>query len=589
MLVAVVIVALSTSETWATKAHPAWVIPESLLVRSGPRGESKRIGTLNRGAKVYVTGFANKWCWCTLPGGGHGWVAEWMLQFSADKGRQLAGVSGAKPAAPRGTPPAWINVTAANVRSAPGLGGDPYGQLKQGDKIYVLARSGDWVKCRTPGGSGWLRSDLLEYDVGVGRKLAAANGKAATVAAKPASGGNGPGIAKAYVLQDKVFLRSGPGSHFDQRAALIKGQALYISAKRGQWRKVTVHGGASGWVAAWLIKQEDETVTAGKPANASAGEVARTEQVLSAWVSADKASIHDRPTTDSPVKFHLKQGAKMRVAAVSGHWCKMRTDSGNFGWVAAWKIKFVPPGHHIVVGVKGQRVEVNVGWVARPTVNLRTSPSTGAGSNVVATLGTRLIIIGKKDDWYRVALEDGSIGWMSAHLVDTRAQRLARRQTGSSNSELARAVYAEPQHDFPPPTTGGSSGNNSISPEGGTGQALVETARQFLHCSYVSGGCGPNAFDCSGLVRYVHAQHGIDISHDSREQFRQGSPVSRDSLQPGDVVFFKNTYRSGISHVGMYIGDGKFIHAANPHVGVKITDLSEDYYSRRYVGARRMY
>lgn len=578
----------------AAKPRPAWVIPETLNVRSGPRTESKRIGSLSRGAKVYVTSFANKWCWCSLPGGGKGWVAEWMLQFSADKGREMAGSKpAAKPAvsSAKGTPPAWINVSSANVRSAPGLGGDSYGTLNSGDKVYVLGRRGDWVKCKTPGGSGWVRGDLLEYNISTGRKLASAAGKSA-VAAKPSSTGSSVPTAKAFVLEEKVFLRSGPGSSYDKKAALVKGQTLYVSAKQGMWRKATVHGGATGWVAAWLIKQEADKPSSSGSSGSSGPEVARTDKVLTAWITADKANVHDRPSSESKTKFQLKQGSKIRIAAVAGHWCKMRTDTGNYGWVAGWLIKFVPPGHAITAREAGERVEVNVGWVARPVVNLRSGPSTDADSKGEAKLGTRLIIIGRQDDWYKVALEDGNVGWMSSRLIDTRAERIARRGGGNSSGStaIARATLASPRN-FPSPTESASATDDDSSggESHGLGSSLVATARKFLGCSYVRGSSRPGAFDCSGLTSYVHRVHGIDISRSSRSQFHQGSPVARDDLQPGDVIFFENTYRAGISHVGMYMGKGKFIHAANRRGGVKITDLDSDYYARRYVGARRMH
>lgn len=579
------------SAALAAKARPAWVIPETLNVRSGPRTDSKRIGSLTRGTKVYVISFGNKWCWCSLPSGSKGWVAEWMLQFSAAKGRQISGSAKPKAVASKGTPPAWIKVSAANVRSAPGLGGKSYGTLNSGDKVYVLGRQGDWAKCKTPGGSGWVRGDLLEYNITAGRKLAGTSGKPATVAQrKPA---NSAASGKAYVLEDKVFLRSGPGSRFDKRATLVKGQTLYLSARNGMWRKATVHGGATGWVAAWLIKAEESKSPASSGGTSSGPEVARTDRVLTAWVTADKANIRTRPSSEAPTKFQLKQGAKIHVAAVAGHWCKMRTDSGSYGWVAGWLIKFVPPGHTITATEGGEKVEVNTGWVARPVVNLRSGPSTEADSQGEAKLGTRLIIIGKKPGWYKVALEDGNIGWMSAQLVETRGERLARRSSsgGSSSAKLARATLAS-HDDFPSPT--GDSGAISSSGEGegegsGLGAALVATARRCLGAAYVRGSSRPGAFDCSGLTSWVHRMHGIGISRSSREQFRQGSPIARDDLQPGDVVFFENTYRRGISHVGMYIGKGQFIHAANRRGGVKITDLDDSYYACRYVGARRMY
>jgi cell wall-associated NlpC family hydrolase len=590
-LIAAMILALPVL---AAKARPAWVIPETLTVRSGPRLDSKRIGALNRGTKVYVTAFANKWCWCTLPSGAKGWIAEWFLQFSPDQGRQIAAASGksttssaGKPQSSGGTPPAWINVSQANVRSAPGLGGKSYGTLNQGAKVYVLARQGDWAKCKTPGGDGWVRTDLLEYDVSAGRKLAAAGGATSKPASAPASA-VAKDSGKAYVTEDGVCLRSGPGARFEKRANLVKGQTLYISARKDQWRKVTVHGGNSGWVAAWLIK-EDTPKSA--PSNPDTPDVARTDCVLTAWVSADSAQVHDRPSREAEVKFTAKQGAKVRVAAVCGHWCKVRTDDGQYGWVAGWNIKFVPPGKAITTKEEGETVEVNVGWVARPVVNLRTAPSTDAPSSGDAKLGTRLLIIGRKPGWYKVALEDGNIGWMSSRLIDTRAERQVRERhamAGKDNSkscnssDLARSLT--PHDDFPSPTSHGDSEGG-----GGMGARLVNAARRYLGYPYVTGGTGPNVFDCCGFTWYIHHINGMDIDFGVDAQFRRGTPVARDDLQPGDVIFFQNTYKSGLSHVALYAGHGQFIHACSPGEGVRMDPLSMDYYASRYVGARRMH
>lgn len=575
----------------ATKARPAWVVPETLNVRSGPREESKKIGTLSRGTKVYVTAFANKFCWCKLPSGSYGWVAEWLLQFSADKGRALAASStGKTTTSTSGSPPAWINVSEANVRSGPGLGHSSYGTLTKGTKVYVMDRRGDWVKCKTPGGAGWVRRDLLEYDVARGRQLASANG-GAKAATAPANGGSSTPTRKAFVAEDKVVLRSGPGTSHSPKATLVKGQTLYVYEKQGQWVKAAVHGGTRGWVAGWLIKYEGASGGGSSAGKSATPEVARVDRELTAWVTADTALVRSNPSTESGVKFRLSQGTKVKVAAVSGHWCKIRTASGNYGWIAGWLVKFLPPGQAVTAVEGGQKVEVHVGWVARPEVNLRAGPGTEHKELGEAKLGTRVIIIGRQDDWYKVALEDGSIGWMAARLIDTRAERLQRRQLAearnspSVRTHLASARIAAPK-DFPDPTASESSGAGDGS---GLGSSLIATAMKYLGCSYVSGGSGPSGFDCSGFVSYVHRRHGISVSRSSRSLFHQGSPVSRNDLQPGDVVFFERTYRAGISHVGLYIGNGKFIHASNHRGGVKITDLDSDYYASRYVGARRMY
>lgn len=122
----------------------------------------------------------------------------------------------------------------------------------------------------------------------------------------------------------------------------------------------------------------------------------------------------------------------------------------------------------------------------------------------------------------------------------------------------------------------------------GGSKSLVTTAFKYRGVRYRYGGMSSRGMDCSGFVSRVLRDHGIRAPHNSKALYRLGKPVSRKNLQPGDLVFFHTT-RPGISHVGMYIGNGKFIHASS-HRGrkVRVDSLGSGYYSRRYVGARRV-
>jgi cell wall-associated NlpC family hydrolase len=106
---------------------------------------------------------------------------------------------------------------------------------------------------------------------------------------------------------------------------------------------------------------------------------------------------------------------------------------------------------------------------------------------------------------------------------------------------------------------------------------------QYLGVPYVWGGASPSGFDCSGFSMYVYAQLGVSLPHHAASQYGMGTPVSKDQLQAGDLVFF-----NGLGHMGIYIGGGQFIHA--PHTGdvVKISSLSDSWYARTWVGARRL-
>lgn len=121
------------------------------------------------------------------------------------------------------------------------------------------------------------------------------------------------------------------------------------------------------------------------------------------------------------------------------------------------------------------------------------------------------------------------------------------------------------------------------------GQSLADLAAHQIGLRYRFGGTSPKTgFDCSGLVQYVLRERGITIGRDTTAQWKAGVEVSRDNLIPGDLVFFQNTYRRGLSHVGVYAGNGRFIDAVDERLGVKENSLSNPYWDTRFYGARRV-
>ena len=126
-------------------------------------------------------------------------------------------------------------------------------------------------------------------------------------------------------------------------------------------------------------------------------------------------------------------------------------------------------------------------------------------------------------------------------------------------------------------------GTSEVATSRRPGSGIVEIAQKYVGAPYRWGGSSPSGFDCSGLVRYVYAQVGVSLPHNAAQQYTLGTPVSRDSLEPGDVVFFDR-----LRHNGIYIGDGRFIHARQTGKRVSIASLDEAWYATRWVGARRI-
>ena len=572
-LAGILLIAVAFAAAEAAESGPAWVDADTLRVRSGAGTDRPVIGTLKRGDKVHVTGVSRGWCWAKLPDGRWGWLAEDYLEFSEAKGTKLAAQNGRNRTSAQ-PQPAWVNVSNAFVRAGAGADRDSVGKLPKGTKVHIVDRNSDWCKVSGPDiERGWIHADLLETNVAAGRRLAG------NEAPRPRE--------KAFVKGEAVHLRAGAGSRFDKVGKLRRGQTLWVVGQEGMWRNVQVNDGPSGWVAAWLIKTASgdtkaATTVAKASSSAASSPTSETLDEIKAWIGTETSNIRFGPGMDYDVKASLAPGTPVHVTDVDGHWCKVRMPSGKYGWAAGWVMNFQGPADQATAQVGGERLNVRVGWVARPEVNIRSGPGINYHEVAEAVFGTELVITDQDADgeWYKVTLSNGKQGWMATRYIDTREQRIVRKERGVTPPiRVASLPRRSSRRSY-----NGSAYEPLPAPDG----SIAATAQQYLGDRYVRGGSSPGRFDCSGLVQHVYEEHGLKLNRTAADQYQQGVPVPRSELAPGDVVFFENTYKSGISHTGIYVGGSRFIHASNPGGGVKITSLDDPYYRSRYVGARRM-
>ena len=241
--------------------------------------------------------------------------------------------------------------------------------------------------------------------------------------------------------------------------------------------------------------------------------------------------------------------------------------------------------------VKKENVELGYGKVNGTSVNLRKGAGTSYASVGQANTGDKAYIVGINNGWYKVLINE-KLCYIRSDFLDLTEVPYENKDSKKdpvffkAGKSTGVAVSAK--------TLAAAEKGETIKPdkeeavEVSLGDQIVAKAKTCLGIPYVWGGQTRKGFDCSGLVYYILKDLGYSAGRSTSEQYKMGSSVSKSKLQPGDLVFFAGTYKSGISHVGIYIGDGKFIHAPSTGDVVKISELSNSYYKSHYYGARRI-
>ncbi|HIY20824.1 MAG TPA: SH3 domain-containing protein [Candidatus Flavonifractor merdigallinarum] len=266
-------------------------------------------------------------------------------------------------------------------------------------------------------------------------------------------------------------------------------------------------------------------------------------------VNTDALRLRQSASTDSTILATVSEGEKVIVLE----------DAGNNWYKVDYKsVEGYMSGEYLTVAAKGDAA-IGYGQVSTDgaTLNVRSGPATTYSKVTTLPAGTIFQIVGVDGSWYKISY-NGQTGYVSSEYVETVKETTSRgnETTATSSSSM--------------------------------GEQVVAYAKQFLGTPYVYGGNGPNSFDCSGFTKYVYAHFGVTLNRTATDQLANGTSVSKSQLQPGDLVFFRANTTKPVSHVGIYIGGGQFIHASTNTYSVQIDNLDSGYYSRVYVYGRHI-
>ena len=430
------------------------------------------------------------------------------------------------------------------------------------------------------------------------------------------------------VTTNNLRIRQGPSTEGNIIEIAGEGQDIEVVGEEGDWYEV-VYNGQNGYASKQFIEVEGEigqaeesNPTQEEGQENSSEEPKQEEQqkqstpikpIPSKSNLKGKAldikvatSMYLLPSFTSRVNLDLAEGSNVVVLYDMQNWLKVEF-SGYIGWISSAYLDMSsvqetteenkeenqeqpeetkPEENQEQEQPQEQEQEAQTtsdyeekqGYINSTIVNVRSDASTSA--DVVAGLEefAEVTIVGEKDDFYEI--KSGNVnGYVAKRLVtigDSGSRSLNSRAVVNQEQEVeVESVSAVP--------TNNASYNVSL------GEQIVEEARQYLGYDYVYAGKTPETgFDCSGFTRYVYGQFGIGLGGSSGSQANVGKEVDEDDMKPGDLLIYLGSDNSGVGHVGIYEGEGKFIHAANPSRGVVEDSINNSYYAPRLVSVRRL-
>ena len=319
-----------------------------------------------------------------------------------------------------------------------------------------------------------------------------------------------------------------------------------------------------------------------------------------------------------PLIFSCKTGkisanTQVTVLEVVGNWARIESDDQE-GWIPTVKLEKNQEQNKQETKTEEKKEEekkeekkeekadnnTTKMYVSTVTLNLREKAKTSAKVVTQLNLNDEVTILEVVDNTWSKVKANGYEGYTASEYLsekkasdktsrgsdDIRKEDEAKKKAEEeakkkAEAEAKKKAEEEAKKKEAKKETSSSKTTTSSKKSGTTGEDIVAYAKKFLGCRYVYGTAGPKTFDCSGLTSYVYKHFGYSLSRTSGGQRSNGTKVNKSDLQPGDILCFSG-------HVGIYIGGNKFIHAANPRKGVIITSLSESYYVKSYITARRI-
>ncbi|WP_144497156.1 C40 family peptidase [Bacillus toyonensis] len=447
-----------------------------------------------------------------------------------------------------------VTADVLRVRTAPNTSSSVSGRVYEGQTLNVIGQENGWVKINHNGQTGYVSGQFVS---GVSANTGATNDTNQQTV-QPASG-------NYTVNVSSLRVRTGPSTSHTTIASITKGQVVQVVGEVQDWFKINYAG-----QAAYISK--DYVTKGGSNENGSQGNNQNNNVTVQTGgtyvVNATSLRVRTGPAAYHSVIGGVLNGTTLNVVGSENGWFKVNYQ-GNTGFVSSEFVKFVKGGTTTPEQPK-QPEKPNQGAIGDYYIN-------ASALNVRSGEGTNYRILGALPQGQKVQVISENSGWSK---INYNGQNGYIGTRFLSKTPVGGAVDNKPNNNTNQ-NNNNTSNNNNTGNNSGDVSAILAYAKSMQGVPYVWGGSSANGVDCSGYIYHVYKKFGHKISRTNVAGYWNSLPETSNP-QPGDLIYFQNTYTAGPSHIGIYLGGGSFIQAGDK--GVAIASLSNSYWKSHFLG-----
>ncbi|QWI76785.1 SH3 domain-containing protein [Bacillus mycoides] len=535
--------ATQTVQASASKNSSYTVNASVLHVRAGSSTSHDVISRVYNGQSLNVIGEENGWFKINV-NGQTGFVSgEFVSKNGATNNNVSTGGNNK------------VTADVLRVRTAPNTSSSVSGRVYEGQTLNVIGEENGWVKINHNGQTGYVSSQFVSGASSNTGSTSNNNNSNNEATVQPASG-------NYTVNVSSLRVRTGPSTSHPTVGSVKQGQVVQVVGEVQDWFKINYAGQTAYLSKDYVTKGgSNENVTQGNNQEQNNNGTVQTGGTY--VVNATSLRVRTGPAAYHSVIGGVLNGTTLNVVGSENGWFKVNYQ-GKTGYVSSEFVKFVKGG----TATPEQPKQPDQGAIGDYYINasaLNVRSGEGTNYRIIGALpqGQKVQVISENSGWSKINY-NGQTGYIGTRFL--------------SKTPVGGAVDNKPNDNQ---NNNQNNNNNNNTNNSGDSSSLLAYAKSMQGVPYVWGGTSANGVDCSGYIYHVFKKFGHNISRQSVAGYWSSLPQTS-SPQPGDLIYFKDTYKAGPSHMGIYLGGGSFIQSGDK--GVAIASLNNSYWKSHFLG-----